>query len=220
MAEKNRECQRCQSGSCPQSEEAKQQAAHTRDHANETARAVLEIMDALGHSVIAGTEFEPAPEAAPEELPTPLAEPTDIRAALMKYIRALETQRAAEVQEAATVNISDEAILVSDLQVSPESGVVVVVDALRDSSMVLDEAASQLESLELYERADQVRALAQELRHDARRMKTGGRVVHARRHTFPVVEPTCDEVCPGESGTEIEHRLHQLREAMRRGATE
>lgn len=216
------ECQRCKQGSCPRSCEGKKtEQAVAREPANETARAVLEIMDALGHSVIAGTEFEPSEDTVPEELPTPLAEPANIRAALIKYIHALEAQHAAEEAEcAATVNISDEIPIPHETNSEPESPADDVVHALRESSVALDEAASQLEALEFYERADQVRAMAQELRHDARRMKTGGRVVHVRRHAFPVVEPTCDEDCPGENPACVEHRLRMLREAMRREVIE
>ncbi|MBX3414514.1 MAG: hypothetical protein KF708_17640 [Pirellulales bacterium] len=217
----HKECKRCKDGNCPLSFERNKSTASPRDPASETARAVLEIMDTLGHSVIAGTEFEPTATPTPEELPSPLTEPADIRAALVKYIRALESERTAGVREtSATVNISDQPIVVSEMTTPAESSPADTVDALRESSMALDDAASQLEALELYERADQVRALAQALRHDARRLKSGGRVVHARRHAVPVVEPICNEGCPEEALPNVERHLRMLHEAMRREVTE
>jgi hypothetical protein len=212
------DCDACQHGKCQRHSAATAGDQPSSAHADETAQAVLEIMDALGRSVIAGTEFEPATAAVPEELPAPLSEPSEIRAALVKYLHALQAQHAAEV--AATGGDDDGRIWVHDVatEVAVEAHPNDAVAALRESSTSLEAAASQLEALELYDRADQVRSLAQELRHDARRMKTGG-VAHMRRHAAPVVEATRgdDEPCDHEA---TRHRLRLMREAMRHEPSE
>jgi len=187
--------------------------------ANETARAVLDIMDALGRSVIEGTEFEPETVTIPEELPTPLSAPADIRSALIKYIHALEAERNSTGASSPLPVASD--VIGGEVWVQDEAPPAVpddVVNALRQSSWSLDEAAAQLEMLELYDRADQVRSLAQELRHDARRMKSG-RVVHARRHATPVVAAArSNSECSNSECSEIEtarRQLRLMRDAMR-----
>jgi hypothetical protein len=50
------------------------------------------------------------------------------------------------------------------------------VEVLRDAAAQLDETSNRLERLELYSQADGLRAQAQRLRLDARRMSGGGRL--------------------------------------------
>jgi hypothetical protein len=157
--------------------------------------------------------------AIPEELPAPLSAPADIRAALIRYIHALEAERNSTATNHAAPAASD--VIGGEVWVQDESPTVVpddVVDALRQSSWSLDEAAAQLEMLELYDRADQVRSLAQELRHDARRMKSG-RVVHARRRTAPVVAAAGSNAECSEIET-AQRQLRLMRDAMRQEARE
>lgn len=204
-------CPACKHGECSKRSAANGSHEPASTQANETARAVLEIMDALGRSVIEGTEFEPAPVEQLEEIPAPLSDPSDIREALVKYIHALEAQHVSEASASTETDEGEVWVHDEPVDVKPTADDAVV--ALRETSRSLDEAASQLEALELYERADQVRSLAQELRHDARRMKTA-RVVHARRHAMPVVEAAGENARPGASEA-ARQRLRRLHEAMR-----
>lgn len=115
----------------------------------EPAQVILELRERLGASALEGSEFKVKPDA------------------LAKLIRALDRESLQEEQDA-----YDRAP--PSLDPLPEAPAVpaenhdAAISALRMASRQLDEAADVLEQQNLFERADQLRDQADQLRRDAR----------------------------------------------------
>ncbi len=116
----------------------------------EPAQVILELKERLGGSALEGTEFADSPDM------------------LVKVIRALVAEQEQEEME----NEPQPEAVEAPQPVSP--GIVTDprsearIDALRSASSKLGEAADVLEGQECFKRADELRALADKLRRDAR----------------------------------------------------
>jgi hypothetical protein len=88
------------------------------------------------------------------------------------------------------------------------------IDALRQASRELDLAADVLEEQNLFERADQLRVMADELRRDSRgavRLQADGHGDAARQSTSPrrIFSPV-------DAGSDLSADIEQLRDELRR----
>ncbi len=81
------------------------------------------------------------------------------------------------------------------------------VDVYREMSVHLEMAANELERREVYQRADQLREVAGQLRQDARRAS----VARAARKTVPATHSL-----PKHPHGDVQAQLHELREELRR----
>jgi hypothetical protein len=135
--------------------------------ADDPARVILEIRDKVGPNLFAGTIFQDSNdkqdsnEAFTKSIKT---EPTDQRAVLVRCIRDLEQNR--EPLSAASGDCDGQCECCTgrlSAASSPEA-----VQALRLASRQLQEIAEVLEEQHLYDRADQLRDAATELRQQAR----------------------------------------------------
>jgi len=114
----------------------------------EPAQVILELKERLGDGALDGTEFADSPDM------------------LVKLIRALEAEQGQDEEVDESERKSSEAPLPisSGMEVEQRFR----IDALRGASGKLDEAANYLEEQDLFERADEIRSLADKLRRDAR----------------------------------------------------
>lgn len=173
----------CTKGSCktacPESAHAETRA---HQHHGETAKALLELMERLGPSLLEGTEFEFA--APPAGLvPEFSARPLSIREQLVEHIRELEADGFEvecdascptstgypQVESFRCINHApsmDDAAALADGQYVAAS-----VEALREAAETLERTAANLERHNLYEPSDATRELAGNLRLEGRRMQ-------------------------------------------------
>ncbi|HVC97934.1 MAG TPA: hypothetical protein VND64_29960, partial [Pirellulales bacterium] len=130
-------------------------------------------------------------------------------------IRALEAEQELDEEENESDRRSSEAPqpLSAGMVVEPRSR----IDALRGASSHLDEAANYLEEQDLFERADEIRALADKLRRDARAAVAAAapermRSDHASKPSeLRHLGPTRNDV-----EIELSDDIEQLREELRR----
>ena len=132
-------------GELPGDETSKGEAKLTP---GEPAQVIMELRERLGTSALEGSEFTVKPDA------------------LAKLIRALDREAQQEEQDS-----FDRAPLLEPLPsalAEPAENHDAAISALRMASRQLDEAADVLEEQNLFERADQLRGQADQLRRDAR----------------------------------------------------
>ena len=135
--------------------------AEERARPSVAAREILKLRRAVGLNPIAGTMFDSAArDATWVGDVSPQAE-TDEQTITAK-IHELESE------ESAAAQVTD------GLQNCPQGEMPNpwTVQLLRPAERRLEEAAEMLEEAGQYERADAARALAQEIRHDARKLET------------------------------------------------
>ncbi|HEV3003836.1 MAG TPA: hypothetical protein VGX78_05215 [Pirellulales bacterium] len=184
----------------------------------EPAQVILELKERLGDGALEGTEFADSPDV------------------LVKVIRALEAeQREQDESEAETPDLP---LSRFSRGTTPKHSELEVADApqprhlaaneaaigvLRAASRDLDLAAEALEEQELYRRADQLRALADELRRDSRvaaaRWRSEGPGSIAPDHTeWRRIEPQEEARLDGSSDmAQLREELRRVRQALEEG---
>ena len=187
---------RCAAAECPAcaSRAAVAQPSRPLENDCRAAQEILELREALGGSVLEGTEFHDASSAAAPSAVIDFRSGNRCEfgeadsAAVVRQIRYLDMQQS---QDEADENCSENpsrsstytpAIAIEGipgrrypddytghLMPAPRSADHGQrIQALREAGRCLDQAAERLEEIELYDRADQLRGQAQVLRREAR----------------------------------------------------
>jgi hypothetical protein len=169
----------------------------------EPAQVILELKERLGDGALEGTEFADSPDV------------------LVQVIRALEAEQQEQFDdEAATADAPHRRVQAAATADAPQpkrlAANEAAIEALRATGRELDLAADALEEHELYERADQLRTLADELRRDSR--FAASTRLHDARNAIPPdhgawrrVEPS-----PDETRLDLSSDIALLREELRR----
>lgn len=161
-----------QAGSCCSERTAKSTTSdcpsrHFGRDTEQTAKALAELMERLGPSLIEGTEFERVP--SPESFDRPVS----IREELVNYMRCLAAgEEPTEEEVAAEVICTDNEC--QDTVGDTEHERVQAVESLREAAFILDQTAAKLEQHNLYDASDRTRELANQLRQKGRHLRMIG----------------------------------------------
>ena len=194
-----------QAGSCCSERKAKSTTSdcpsrHFGRDTEQTAKALAELMERLGPSLIEGTEFERVPSF---QAPTPESfdRPVSIREELVDYIRCLAAGEEPTEEVAAEIICTDNEC--QDTVAATVHEREEAVHSLRQAAMVLDQTAAELERNNLYDASDRTRELANQLRQKGRHL----RMIDTGSVRMEAVPASCQEgTCPQSQAKPVAHK--------------
>lgn len=155
-----------------------------------TVKAVTELMDRLGPSVLSGTEFDRGHSVGGFRVEC-IENQVTIRDELIEHIRALAAEETAPGHTAATCT----AYCQCTEPTGPSADECEAsIEALRFTAMVLDQAVATLEQHNLYDASDRTRELANQLRQQGRQLRQSVQGSHRRQYEAAPV--SCEAPLP------------------------